>query len=102
MHILAVNKRERELIKLVELASTRLSATQCKLLLLYQKARGPFFTASPMDFYGGSFIADHAGGMMAEMEEQAGIALATVDLDEVRRYREGWGSFRDIRPDIYA
>ena len=55
-----------------------------------------------MDFYGGSFIADHTGGMMAEMEEQAGIALATVDLDEVRRYREGWGSFRDIRPDIYA
>ena len=55
-----------------------------------------------MDFYGGSFIADHTGGMMAEMEEQAGSALATVDLDEVRRYREGWGLFRDIRPDIYA
>ena len=55
-----------------------------------------------LDFYGGSFIADHTGGMLAEMTEQAGIALATVDLDAVRRYREGWGSFRDIRPDIYT
>ena len=56
-----------------------------------------------MRFYGSSFIADHTGAVVAQASEDAEqIVTATVDLDEVRAYRERWSVFRDRRPDVYG
>jgi N-carbamoylputrescine amidase len=55
-----------------------------------------------MTFYGSSFIASHTGEKIAEADRSSESALiASFDLDEVRRYREAWGLFRDRRPDLY-
>jgi N-carbamoylputrescine amidase len=29
------------------------------------------------------------------------VLTAAFDLEEVRRYRQSWGVFRDRRPDLY-
>ncbi len=55
-----------------------------------------------MTFYGSSFIASHTGEKVAEADrETEAVITATFDLDEVRRYRESWGVFRDRRPELY-
>ena len=54
-------------------------------------------------FYGSSFIADHCGEIISELgRDEEGIALATFDRNELRRYRANWGFFRDRRPDLYG
>jgi N-carbamoylputrescine amidase len=56
-----------------------------------------------MVFYGSSFIADQRGDKLAELSrDEAGVAIATIDLEASRRYRNGWGFFRDRRPDLYG
>jgi N-carbamoylputrescine amidase len=53
-------------------------------------------------FYGSSFIADHRGEILAELDrEQEGVVIASLDLDAQRRYRAGFGFFRDRRPELY-
>ena len=60
-------------------------------------------TEGPQTFYGTSFIADHKGDIAAELgRNDQGVAVADVDLDEVRRYRASFGFFRDRRPELYA
>jgi N-carbamoylputrescine amidase len=55
-----------------------------------------------MTFYGSSFIADHRGDLLAELgRDDQGVVIATLDLDAQRRYRAGFGFFRDRRPDLY-
>jgi N-carbamoylputrescine amidase len=55
-----------------------------------------------MTFYGSSFIASPTGEKLAEADRSSETVLtATFDLDEVRRYRQAWGIFRDRRPDLY-
>ena len=55
-----------------------------------------------MTFYGSSFIASHTGEKVAEADRVSeSVLTATFDLDEVRRYRQSWGVFRDRRPDLY-
>jgi N-carbamoylputrescine amidase len=55
-----------------------------------------------MTFYGSSFIASHTGEKVAEADRGTETVLsAEFDLDEVRRYRQAWGVFRDRRPDLY-
>jgi N-carbamoylputrescine amidase len=55
-----------------------------------------------MTFYGSSFIASHTGEKVAEADRNSETVLtASFDLDEVRRYRQSWGIFRDRRPDLY-
>ncbi|MEL8056116.1 MAG: N-carbamoylputrescine amidase [Pseudomonadota bacterium] len=54
-------------------------------------------------FYGTSFITDHTGEIVAEMDRsQEGAISATFDLDEIERDRAAWGFFRDRRPDLYS
>ena len=56
-----------------------------------------------MTFYGSSFIADHTGAKVAEANRiEETVLTATFDLDEIRRYREDWGVFRDRRPARYG
>jgi N-carbamoylputrescine amidase len=55
-----------------------------------------------MTFYGSSFIASPTGEKLAEADRVSETVLtASFDLDEVRRYREAWGVFRDRRPALY-
>ena len=40
--------------------------------------------------------------MLAELSrEEEGVAVATIDLAQVRRERASWGFFRDRRPELY-
>ena len=56
-----------------------------------------------MTFYGSSFISDHTGAKVAEANRiDETVLTATFDLDEIRRYREDWGVFRDRRPARYG
>jgi len=55
------------------------------------------------NYYGHSFIADHTGALVAEIDEASeGVIVARFDLDEIARYRADWGFFRDRRTDLYA
>jgi len=54
-------------------------------------------------FYGSSFIANQRGEKLAELgRDEEGVAVATIDLAQVRRDRASWGFFRDRRPDLYG
>lgn len=55
-----------------------------------------------MSFYGGSFITDGTGGLLTEMGDQEGVALAEVDLVALQKTRAAWGLFRDRRPEVYG
>jgi N-carbamoylputrescine amidase len=53
-------------------------------------------------FYGTSFIADHAGNIVAEMDRfETGVISSEFDLDFLNRHRAAWGFFRDRRPEFY-
>lgn len=59
--------------------------------------------SSEVTFYGSSFIADHTGAIVAELDrEHEGVAVAAFDLDEVAKARASWGLFRDRRPELYG
>jgi N-carbamoylputrescine amidase len=54
-------------------------------------------------FYGRSFIADHQGEKVTEMDRaQEGVGLASFDLGMIRELRRSWGVFRDRRPELYG
>ena len=53
-------------------------------------------------FYGTSFIADHTGEVVTELDRSdEGTALAEFDLDAIAKDRAAWGFFRDRREDLY-
>jgi N-carbamoylputrescine amidase len=55
-----------------------------------------------MTFYGSSFVCDARGDKLAELpRDRPGIALATLDLEQIRRVRASMGFFRDRRPELY-
>jgi N-carbamoylputrescine amidase len=54
-------------------------------------------------FYGRSFIADHQGEKVTEMDRgQEGVRLASFDLGMISELRRSWGVFRDRRPELYG
>jgi N-carbamoylputrescine amidase len=56
-----------------------------------------------MTFYGSSFIADHLGALAATADrESEEVLVQSFDLEVCRAYRQGWGCFRDRRPDLYG
>jgi N-carbamoylputrescine amidase len=56
-----------------------------------------------MTFYGSSFVCDARGDKLAELgRTEPGIALASLDLAQMRRIRASMGFFRDRRPDLYG
>ena len=53
-------------------------------------------------FYGSSFICDARGDKLAELSrEERGVALATLDLEQLARVRASMGFFRDRRGELY-
>uniref|UniRef100_A0A7S0URF8 CN hydrolase domain-containing protein n=1 Tax=Polytomella parva TaxID=51329 RepID=A0A7S0URF8_9CHLO len=74
---------------------------------------------SGIHFYGGSFITDATGAVVAQVgadsplalhygnpdpkpKQVEGFAIKELDLDECQRLRRAWGVFRDRRPDLYG
>lgn len=53
-------------------------------------------------FWGGSFVSDPFGNVIAHAGDKEEILLAKVDLSRVHRTREEWGFFRNRRPDSYS
>src|SRR5580698_6743997 len=55
-----------------------------------------------MTVYGSAAIASPTGEKLVEADRDSETVLtASFDLDEVRRYRQAWGVFRDRRPELY-
>lgn len=54
-------------------------------------------------FYGSSFISDYTGSKLSEADCQSETILyADLDLAAARRFRVGFGFFRDRRPELYG
>jgi N-carbamoylputrescine amidase len=54
-------------------------------------------------FYGSSFVADPTGAKVAEADRASeALVLADLHLGAARRFRAGFGFFRDRRPDLYG
>jgi N-carbamoylputrescine amidase len=54
-------------------------------------------------FYGSSFIADHAGQLVAKADRVTeGVLAHRFDLDAIAALRASWGLFRDRRADLYG
>ena len=58
---------------------------------------------STITFYGSSFITDHKGQLIAELDrEMEDIRVAELDLAACAAERAAWGLFRDRRPEKYG
>jgi N-carbamoylputrescine amidase len=55
-----------------------------------------------LTFYGRSFIAGPQGEILASAEGEEAILTRAFDLNALRQQRNGWGLFRDRRPDLYT
>ena len=56
-----------------------------------------------LEFYGTSFVAGPTGEILVEADRSSeAIIAADFDLDDVARFRRGWGVFRDRRPNLYG
>lgn len=55
-----------------------------------------------MEFWGGSFVIDAFGRTVARAGRGEEIVLAKIDLEHGRQVREGWGFFRNRRPECYG
>jgi agmatine deiminase len=56
-----------------------------------------------LKFWGGSFVCDSFGTVLAEASAiKEEILVVTLDLDKNQRIREGWGFLKNRRPDTYC
>jgi agmatine deiminase len=54
-----------------------------------------------MSFWGGSFVCDQFGRVLARADEREQVLLATCDLSLGRQVEEGWGFLRNRKPATY-
>jgi len=55
-----------------------------------------------MRFWGGSFVCDQFGKVLARADEKEQVLLATCDLELGRQVEEGWGFLRNRKPATYG
>jgi agmatine deiminase len=56
-----------------------------------------------LDFWGGSFVCDSFGKVVAEASTtKEEVLITTVDLSKNKKIQEGWGFLRNRRPDTYS
>ncbi len=53
-------------------------------------------------FWGGSFVADAFGRVLAEGTNREGVVVASVSLSHSSLVKEGWRFFKERRPDSYT
>jgi agmatine deiminase len=59
-------------------------------------------TEGELEFWGGSFVCDSFGGVLAEAStDKEEVIVAQVDLGKNKKIQEGWGFLRNRRPDTY-
>ncbi len=59
-------------------------------------------TDTNITFFGSSFITDHTGAKVQEMDKETlGYITHSFDLDEIDYERRSWGMFRDRVPSAY-
>jgi predicted amidohydrolase len=54
-----------------------------------------------MSFWGGSFVCDQFGKVLARADDREQVLLATCDLELGRQVEEGWGFMRNRKPATY-
>jgi agmatine deiminase len=55
-----------------------------------------------LSFWGSSFVSDSFGNIVAKAsDDREEVLLADLDLAKNKSVREGWGFFRNRRPDLY-
>ena len=55
-----------------------------------------------LEFWGGSFVSDSFGKVLAEASTNSEeVLIAKVDLGKNKKIQEGWGFLRNRRPDTY-
>ncbi|MFA5105657.1 MAG: carbon-nitrogen hydrolase [Candidatus Micrarchaeia archaeon] len=59
-------------------------------------------TEGDMSFWGGSFVCDAWGKVKARAGGNEQVVVAELDFSLNRDIREGWGFFRNRRPDSYG
>ena len=70
---------------------------------VYLAAANRVGTEGDATFYGSSFIADYTGTKLSEADRSSETVIyADLDLAASRRFRAGFGFFRDRRPDLYG
>jgi len=56
-----------------------------------------------LKFWGGSFVCDSFGAVLAEASSiKEEVLVVKVDLNKNQRIREGWGFLKNRRPDTYS
>ena len=54
-----------------------------------------------VSFYGGSFITDETGDLVAQAQTSQAVLTGCFDLDQLAIKRAAWGLYRDRRPELY-
>ena len=54
-----------------------------------------------MKFWGGSFVSSQFGTILAKGSDKEEIIIAEVDLSLGEKVKDGWGFFRNRRPETY-
>ncbi|MHB1909235.1 MAG: nitrilase-related carbon-nitrogen hydrolase [Nitrososphaerales archaeon] len=54
-----------------------------------------------MTFWGGSFVCNQFGRILARGDDKEGIVLATCDLDLGKNVEQGWGFLKNRKPSTY-
>ncbi len=54
-----------------------------------------------MSFWGGSFVCDQFGKILARADDREQVLLASCDLELGRQVEEGWGFLRNRKPATY-
>lgn len=60
------------------------------------------YDAHTTHYWGGSFITDQRGAVVAQANEKEAVLIAETDFEENRRLRADWAMFRDRRVDAYG
>ena len=45
---------------------------------------------------------ERVNALVAELDRDEGVSMASFDLDAIRKARAAWGIFRDRRPERYG
>ncbi len=57
---------------------------------------------SKITFYGSSFITNEIGAIIAEADRSSEKQItAELDLEQIAKYRDFWGIYKDRRPEMY-
>ncbi|GAB6286029.1 MAG: hypothetical protein STSR0009_22300 [Methanoregula sp.] len=59
-------------------------------------------TEGEIRFFGGTFVCDAFGKILARAGDKEEIILAPLDLSMNKKIRDAWGFFRNRRPDTYG